>query len=119
MKDLDLKRFIILSKKQRSKIIKQLNIDTAFLCENNIMDYSMLLGIYYVKITYKDKECNHKEDELKQHSECSDDDDDICGGVRASLIEGPGIYYFGIIDSLQTYTFRKRLETFFKRWIQR
>ena len=91
MKDLDLKRYIILSKKQRTKIIKQLNGDTMFLCENNIMDYSMLLGIYYMKITYKDKEYPI-DDELKQNK-CSDDDnDDICGGVRASLIEGPGIY---------------------------
>lgn len=36
------------------------------------------------------------------------------GGLRSTIVEGPGIYYMGIIDVLQTYTIVKRLE----RWLK-
>jgi len=40
------------------------------------------------------------------------------GGVCSSLIEGPGIYYMGLIDTLQRWTWGKRLELFFKTYCQ-
>ena len=36
------------------------------------------------------------------------------GGIRATVVEGPGIYYLGIIDVLQRWTLAKRLENWFK-----
>ena len=36
------------------------------------------------------------------------------GGMRATIVEGPGLYYVGIIDMLQTFTWSKWLENFFK-----
>ncbi len=36
------------------------------------------------------------------------------GGLRATVVEGPGVYYLGIIDVLQTWTLEKRLENWFK-----
>ncbi len=36
------------------------------------------------------------------------------GGLRAAVVEGPGIYYMGIIDVLQTWTPAKRVENFVK-----
>ena len=36
------------------------------------------------------------------------------GGLQAAIIEGPGIYFFGIIDILQEYNSGKKLERFFK-----
>ena len=36
------------------------------------------------------------------------------GGMRAVVVEGPGIYYLGMIDVLQRWTFEKRLENWFK-----
>eukprot|EP01083_Nonionella_stella_P069642 185771_1 len=114
MKDLDLKRYMILNEQKRTKILQQLDMDTQFLANNNIMDYSLLLGIYYMKITYNDDSADDS-----KYNDCFEDEGDIYGGVRSSLIEGPGIYYFGIIDAIQKYTFRKRLETWFRRWIQR
>jgi hypothetical protein len=36
------------------------------------------------------------------------------GGLRATIVEGPGIYYLGIIDVLQQWSFMKKLERFFK-----
>ena len=32
------------------------------------------------------------------------------GGVQASIIEGPGIYFFGLIDILQEYNTNKKME---------
>ena len=40
-------------------------------------------------------------------------------GVQAHVIEGPGIYYMGIIDALQKYTWKKKFETLFKTYVQR
>eukprot|EP01083_Nonionella_stella_P179360 636547_1 len=107
MKDLDLKRYIVLNESTRRKILHQLDKDTQFLCDANVIDYSLLLGIYYMKIAFNNDE--EKDEPI----------DDVYGGVRASLIEGPGIYYFGIIDAIQMYTARKRCETWCKRWILR
>ena len=36
------------------------------------------------------------------------------GGLRAVIVEGPGLYYMGIIDVLQTYTWEKWLENLVK-----
>jgi 1-phosphatidylinositol-4-phosphate 5-kinase len=36
------------------------------------------------------------------------------GGMRAVVVEGPGIYYLGMIDVLQRWTLGKRLENWFK-----
>ena len=36
------------------------------------------------------------------------------GGVGASFIEGPAVFYIGIIDTLQLYSVRKKLEHFLK-----
>ena len=36
------------------------------------------------------------------------------GGLRATVVEGPGVYYLGIIDVLQTWTLEKRVENWFK-----
>merc|ERR1712087_457010 len=41
------------------------------------------------------------------------------GGMRARIIEGPGLYYMGIIDTLQVYNWKKRLETLFKTYVLR
>ena len=39
---------------------------------------------------------------------------DLDGGMRASLVEGPGTYYIGIIDMLQEWNFSKKMERFLK-----
>lgn len=37
---------------------------------------------------------------------------------RTRVLDGPGLYYLGIIDYLQKYTFAKKLERFWKVWIR-
>merc|ERR1719397_507287 len=55
MKDEDLNRTIILGKTQAEKLLQQLDADTCFLRDQKIMDYSLLLGIYYSKVVSLDK----------------------------------------------------------------
>jgi hypothetical protein len=39
---------------------------------------------------------------------------DTDGGMHAGLVEGPGTYYFGIVDILEQWTWRKHWERMFK-----
>eukprot|EP00485_Elphidium_margaritaceum_P012881 CAMPEP_0202708118 /NCGR_PEP_ID=MMETSP1385-20130828/20374_1 /ASSEMBLY_ACC=CAM_ASM_000861 /TAXON_ID=933848 /ORGANISM="Elphidium margaritaceum" /LENGTH=736 /DNA_ID=CAMNT_0049367015 /DNA_START=537 /DNA_END=2747 /DNA_ORIENTATION=- len=123
LKDGDLKRFVVCNKHNRTQLIDQLNKDSLFLASCNIMDYSLLLGIYYLKMA-PDKASadagfgranNGGDDEKYSHEKLNS----YAGGMRAEIIEGPGLYYMGIIDTLQVYNFKKKLETFAKRYILR
>ena len=119
---MDLKRYVIMEKSTRKKMLKQLAKDTAFLERNNVMDYSLLMGIYFMKITFQD---NASARRTVQDSDDEEDlklgggADDFYGGVRSSCIEGPGIYYFGLIDMMQRYSWRKRFETWWKQFVLR
>lgn len=44
---------------------------------------------------------------------------DLDGGMRARLVEGPGTYYIGIIDVLQEWNFKKKMERFLKINVKR
>jgi len=39
------------------------------------------------------------------------------GGLRAAMVESPGIYYMGVIDILQAFTLEKRIERFVKTYL--
>lgn len=39
-------------------------------------------------------------------------------GIRAAVVEGPGTYYLGIIDVLQQWDWKKRIERFFKTTVR-
>jgi len=116
LKDGDLKRFIVLNKNTREQLINQLTSDSQFLSRCNIMDYSLLLGIYHIKMA-PNNEDNDGYDKNEEYKE--DKINNYAGGIRAEVIEGPGIYYMGIIDTLQVYNFRKKMETFLKTYILR
>jgi len=137
MKDIDLKRPIILEERNTKRILQQLERDSTFLREHQIMDYSVLLGIYYLKLEFQGKNEDVVEEEVKDGM----DDDHArpthsatyshsaqsqmshisreLGGIRARIIDSPGIYYIGIIDTLQDYNWRKRLETWAKTCVKR
>ncbi|ETO31622.1 phosphatidylinositol-4-phosphate 5-kinase [Reticulomyxa filosa] len=141
MKDLDLTRYIVLSKESRVKILNQLESDSIFLKSIGVMDYSLLLGIYYMQIAHNaprdlrgflDKgQTMEDEENTSNTKEAEHLLNDFHGGVRAQVsslqyfviscfvVEGPGIYYIGIIDILQSWTIRKKLEHYFKRWVLR
>jgi hypothetical protein len=57
-----------------------------------------------IQLRYEDRLHNHVQPFFSQHR----------GGMRSVIVEGPGLYYVGIIDMLQKYTLSKRLENWFK-----
>jgi len=62
MKDNDLKLkkkrgLVILTKKQTEDLIAQLLKDSEFLAQLNIMDYSLLVGVYYIQIVTEQRAC--------------------------------------------------------------
>jgi len=99
--DTELLHTIILPQDKAITLKDQLLRDTAFLASLNLMDYSLLVGVHRERFPLKDS--------LK--------DDD--GGLRVCAVEGPGKYYFRIIDILQEWNWKKKLERFTKIWFKR
>lgn len=96
-------------------MIEQLTVDCNFLEKYSIMDYSLLLGIAHInehdsknaKQNLREKHKNFKYTQI--HSIYHQD----AGGIQASDEHDndvPIIYYLGIIDILQTYNIRKKVE---------
>ena len=159
MKDEDLHKQLLLERTVSSRIHGQLRRDTDFLRGHGIMDYSLLLGIYYVAIDPlkmdSDTRRHHEEGDGAEDGQGDDEkyecllgvnapnsasaadlesggprdyfreragtyhsvkmevgDDDTA--IMAQMIEGPGIYYLGIIDILQRWNAAKRIERVFK-----
>lgn len=91
------------------------------------MDYSLLVGVKRERFAVLGKSGNatrnsevdgsnsissaaqNCEEEAQQSTHSS-----FSKGMQARIVEGPGMYYFGIIDILQEFNFSKRLERFVK-----
>ncbi|GMF66298.1 unnamed protein product [Phytophthora lilii] len=147
LKDMDLTMKLRFGKNEGRKLLAQLMRDSDFLCACGVMDYSLLLGVIEVSylvnrhnILTRDgsvflppdsfsgkpssprrrsgKNGEHQEedetvgntDRVKQSTQC----------LRAAeVVIGPGFYYIGVIDMLQTWNLSKRIERFMKTVIFR
>ena len=135
LKDNDLKERIRLNEEDRRDVMRQLQNDTKFLAGNGIMDYSLLLGIANMKY-HVDHASSPRE--VVEHSIWRSSVSPVGAGnpsfapsngvhvVRsnarmkpAKTIVGPGMYFMGLIDVLQTWDLNKRLERLFKTNILR
>lgn len=122
--------------------LKQLEADVDFLKKINVMDYSLLLGVHDVKkgnslttakLSVYEPKSSLRADLFKTNprdiDRCVDLPSSVFpgrskyifyghdGGIRATDEMGeplPEIYYLGIIDCLTNYSFKKRLETFWR-----
>ncbi len=83
-------RHLDLNRNQRDALQSQLLSDARFLCDNGIMDYSILVGIHRIR----------------------DDEQQPAGVLRSR--HGEFAYCVGIIDVLQLWDFNKKLERFTK-----
>jgi len=111
LKDNDFHLPVELSSKRRIEVLSQLNRDSAFLRDHNIMDYSLLLGIhndtYYPVSTQGALACSGSPKPLHETQEE--------GGfecLMAYRVRAPGAYHLGIIDILQQWDCSKISE----RW---
>jgi hypothetical protein len=120
-KDSDLFRKLLLHDSTRASFLAAITADAQFLCANNIMDYSLLLGVHYmqhrlpapapapahVAVPRSSTEAKDGTAAATAPAPFFQTDD---GGVRARVIEGPGQYHMGIIDVLQDWNTNKKCE---------
>lgn len=88
------------------------------------MDYSLLIGVKRERfeVIHKGDSASSREASMstdtKRNWHVSAEKDryhrEADGGMPAKMVEGPGMYYFGVIDILQEWNWTKRLERFFK-----
>lgn len=100
LKDLDMQTPLMLHPHVAKQMGKQLRSDIDFLGGAGIMDYSILLGITNGQCPVGDG------DQQIANLSC----------VSVGAVTGPLMYSVGIIDVLQPFSCRKRLEFVFKRY---
>lgn len=109
-KDNDLKFKVHLQDGVRKQFLDQVEIDTKFMESQNIMDYSLLLGIHNTRHIIMGPGTS-EELKLRKGAPFFAAKD---GGMEAKIIEGPGLFFMGIIDILQEYNTQKKVERFLK-----
>lgn len=111
LKDNDLMMKIRIDARQAHKIYDQIHKDSDFLCDQGIMDYSLLMGVqsseYFVDTS--DVMTMRNPSTMNKNGQ-----DDSLFTQLATSVSGPSLYHFGIIDILQQWTFEKKMERFYK-----
>ena len=115
LKDNDLNYRLCLSERGAFDTCEQLNKDSEFLSRLGLMDYSLLIGVHIEKHSVGDRsggDGNQVQQDIStavmgalQSRVCS---------RRAVFIEGPSVYYLGVVDILQEWNWEKQLERYFK-----
>ncbi|OQS01308.1 phosphatidylinositol-4-phosphate-5-kinase (PIPK-D1/GPCR-PIPK) [Achlya hypogyna] len=135
LKDSDLTQKLKLDKTVALTLYRQLEADSDRLCRFGIMDYSLLMGVHDVEFTV-DAEMSEMEPSGNEqstyvkgtfqpimHQMSAEAQRNLAeerkplprSGMRmANTVVGPAYYHLGVIDILQTWTFQKRMERFFK-----
>eukprot|EP01035_Chromulina_nebulosa_P019416 gene19416-25292_t len=123
--DNDVRQKIVLLPTVANSLAEQIRRDVTFLRDQGLMDYSLLVGVKRQRFEVI-KESNSGASnssfmtsitnslELENPFQRKKD-----GGISASIVEGPGTFYFGIIDVLQEWNYSKKLERYFKLFILR
>lgn len=111
LKDNDLMMKIRIDPRQAHKIYDQIHKDSDFLCDQGIMDYSLLMGVqsseYFVDAS--DVMMTRGVPSMAKNGH----EESLFTQVATS-VSGPSLYHFGIIDILQQWTFEKKIERFYK-----
>ncbi|KAK1937013.1 Phosphatidylinositol 4-phosphate 5-kinase type-1 alpha [Phytophthora citrophthora] len=134
LKDMDLTMKLRFGKNAGRKLLAQLMRDSDFLCAHGVMDYSLLLGV--IEVSYLVNRHNiltrdgsvflppdsftGKPEEMPFEGETTERVKQSTQCLRAAeVVIGPGFYYIGVIDMLQTWNWSKRIERFMKTIIFR
>lgn len=137
LKDMDLTTKLRFGKLEGRKLVHQLKSDSNFLCDQGIMDYSLLLGVIEVSYQVNQQNILTRDGSIflenivagGKNEEASSSSEDGAVPERAKqstlclrtseVVIGPGFYYIGLIDILQTWNLSKRFERFVKSVILR
>lgn len=101
LKDFDVQTPFMLPPDLADQLGMQLRTDIEFLAQEAIMDYSILLGVT------NDQYPVRAEDRKLADVSC----------MTVGAVAGPVMYSVGIIDVLQPFSFRKRVEFVYKRFL--
>jgi 1-phosphatidylinositol-4-phosphate 5-kinase len=100
------------------------------------MDYSILIGVRRERFRVMNRADMNGEDVVVRATEIDDDlrlttvgggsvgvvdafRREPDGAMKALMVDGPGFYYAGIIDILQEWNWKKRIERYFKVYLKR
>lgn len=127
LKDVDFKQAnesIRIGEERRQILVAQIQKDSKFLCENNIIDYSLLLGIHDISATTAIVGSPVVEEFEGEDGFVDLDAPSAGDGERAPLHQQHGggmlssdkrsLYFMGVIDILTPYDTAKKLEHHFK-----
>eukprot|EP00981_Chlorochromonas_danica_P001600 scaffold344_cov178-Ochromonas_danica.AAC.9 len=125
--DNDLQQKFSLDPAVAKAMADQIQADIIFLRDQNRMDYSLLIGVKRERFevmngTVAENRPSSPSVPPWHLSALRGGEDrfrrEVDGGIRAPVVEGPGVFYFGIIDILQAWNWKKRLERFFKMYFK-
>lgn len=116
-KDLNWNRQMSIPVHTAERLSKQLYKDSMFLQQINSIDYSLLVGIHHRSFSVSNDTTNEY-DSLLQNADAPFHRSTF-GGMGVDVVHGPGIYFLGIIDILQQWNLRKRIERFIRVYIMR
>mmetsp|Transcript_113548 Transcript_113548/g.218549 ORF Transcript_113548/g.218549 Transcript_113548/m.218549 type:complete len:761 (-) Transcript_113548:52-2334(-) len=108
-KDLDVAGPLLLDREVAKKMGQALRNDSEFLAKSHIMDYSLLIGVHIDSYEVREEGGWKKRFTAESNKSLS--------AQPASRMEGPTFYYIGIIDVLQEFTLRKKLEYFGRAYL--
>ncbi|KAJ0412439.1 hypothetical protein ATCC90586_005459 [Pythium insidiosum] len=137
LKDMDLTTKLRFGPRVGKALLRQLKRDSDFLCDRGIMDYSLLLGV--IEVSYQVNQQNILTRDgsvfldrmtIVDSAQAAQDALDAAAGAgngppprlkqsmqclrTSEVVIGPGFYYIGLIDILQTWNWSKRFERFVK-----
>eukprot|EP00753_Platysulcus_tardus_P018111 PLAT6720.1.p1 GENE.PLAT6720.1~~PLAT6720.1.p1 ORF type:complete len:725 (+),score=331.91 PLAT6720.1:15-2189(+) len=134
LKDGDLNLRLQINPELSRRLGREMRSDVDFLSSNGIMDYSLLLGVHRRRFhidgdgpSRRVSRGGRKRQAKRRGSRAASDEvgadgvpfyRESQGGVMALVVEGPGTYFFGIIDCLQQWDWKKKAEAAAKRWLK-
>ena len=104
-KDMDVNWKFELNRKVGDRLYAQLCFDADFLCSHGIMDYSLLIGVEKHRIPL-------------DGSVDIDSDSESNSRYPAAFVTAPSSFTIGVIDVLQQYTWKKKVEHLWKTRIK-
>jgi 1-phosphatidylinositol-4-phosphate 5-kinase len=108
LKDNDLRTKIHMVASESAAVVDMIKKDSVLLGRLGVMDYSLLIGV-----------------KKRKFPVVVDESETVVPGAnrqstfRASSVTGPALYYLGIVDFLQDWTFAKQVERMFKIYFTR
>ncbi|KAF0709367.1 Aste57867_5957 [Aphanomyces stellatus] len=109
-KDLNWNHHMKLPRAIAKQVARQLQADSHFLQSINCIDYSLLVGIHHRTFHVGAASPDEVEPEMNPfHAQY--------GGMGVEEVYGPGVYFMGLIDILQQWNMRKRIEHFVRVYI--